>query len=102
MAAPEEEGIVSLRMWRPGGEGELEIIFESGKYRQVDAVFTSLNVVERILIPFYQSTDERRARELWEAVQAQQKDGVCVVAHKRMCSYMVPDIDWEAASPIRV
>lgn len=102
MVAPEKEGIVSLRMLRPGGEGELEIIFESGKYEKVDAVFTSLSAVERILIPFYESTDMRRSEELSAAVRAQQRDGVCVVPHMRTCSFLVPDIDWDAPSPIHL
>jgi hypothetical protein len=102
MAAPEEEGIISLRLSRPGGEGEIEIIIEKGRKRKVDAVFTSRSVVDRILIPFYETTDMRRAEELREAVEAQQKDDVCLVLHMRMCSFLVPAIDWDATSPIRV
>jgi hypothetical protein len=103
MAAPaQHEGIVSFRMLRPGGDGELEIIFESGQYQRVDVVFTSVNAVETILVPFYEKRSAKEAEELRKAVEAQQQDDTCVVAHKRTCSYMVPDIDWEGPSPIHL
>lgn len=102
MAIGNQEGIVSFRMIRPGGREELEIIFDSGQYQRVDAVFTSLNAVETILIPFYAQRSAKEAEELRKAVMAQQKDDVCVVAHKKTCSYMVPDIEWDGPSPIHL
>jgi DNA-binding LytR/AlgR family response regulator len=97
-----EEGIRSFSMVRPGGQGELEIIFESGQYRRVDAVFTSVNAVETILIPFYQERSAKEADELREALEAQQSDNVCMVLHMRTCSFRVPDIDWEGPSTIHL
>lgn len=97
------EGILSVRMLRPGKGDELEIIFESQKGSKVDGVYTRKDAVERILLPFY----EREARteeynELKSAIDAVSGEFI-VVLHKKSCSFFVAPIDdWDAPSPIRV
>lgn len=98
--AARDEGITSLRLRHPREDRELEVRIETGKYKQVDAVFISVDAVDRILIPFYQGTDSRIAEELRNQVQEQRLEDACVVLHKLSCRFGVPAIDWSATSPI--
>lgn len=92
--------IISVRFWIPTQDRELEVRLKTKKYQDSDAVFTSVNAVTNILIPFYQETDPPIAAKVEDQVQEQQLDGVCFVLHKWPCSSLVPDIDWDSPSPI--
>ena len=95
----EEGGILSVRLRRPTDGSELEVRLQSGEYRDVDAVFTSVKAVENILVLFY-GTDEKAVAKLHKEVQQQQLHGVCFVLHKYPCGSLVPKIDWSDPSPI--
>jgi hypothetical protein len=92
--------IISVRFWVPTQDRELEVRLETKKYKDSDAVFTSVKAVTNILIPFYKKTDPDVAEALKSQVEKQQLGGVCFVLHKWPCSREVPPIDWNAPSPI--
>lgn len=97
-----QQGIKSVRLPHPTEDRELEVRLQTGQYKEVDAVFTSVDVVNRILIPYYQATHPERAEQLQNQVQAQQLNDICFVLHKMSCSGLVPPIDWSAPSPINL
>jgi hypothetical protein len=90
--------IRSVRFRHPNEDRDIRVTFVSEDYSEVDAVFTSVNAVTRILIPFYEDWKPKVAAMLREEVKAQQLDGVCLVLHKYVCRRAVPPIDWNAKS----
>jgi hypothetical protein len=102
---PDDAGrILSVRLRHPTEDRDLEVRLDSKKFSTVDAVFTSVDAVERILIPFYENVehDLKKAADLRKAIQKQRHEDICVVVHRRSTSFMVPDIDWSSKSPIRL
>ena len=91
--------IQSVRLRHPTQDRDLEVRFETEDCHNIDAVFTTVNVALRVLVPFY---DKSVGAELVKQIEAQQLDGVCLVLHKRVCGSMVPSIDWNTRSPIRL
>ena len=82
MAVPAKRRILSVRLRRPTGNQDLEVRFETPEYRDdVDAVFTSVDVVEKILVPFYQARDGS-GQELLREVREQASGDVCLLLHK--------------------
>ena len=102
MNVAETKRIVAVRFRRPGGNQDLEVRFESDQYNDADAVFTSVDAVEKILVPLYESLKAGDGKRLLEEVRKQEQDGVCLVIHKFSCRRLVPAIDWNAESPIRL
>jgi hypothetical protein len=100
MAAPSKQGIISVRLQHPTEDRELEVRIQTGKYQEPDAVFTSVDVVNRILIPYYQATSPETVEELRKQVREQQLNDICLVLHQRPCSRLVPPINWSDPSPI--
>ncbi len=90
--------ILSVRLRHPDGDRDLTVRIRVDKASLVDAVFTTVYAVKRILIPAYDSK-EKQAR-LLKDVTKQQLNEVCFVLHKRVCGTVVPSIDWDAPSPI--
>lgn len=100
MAVPAQRRILSVRLRRPTGDQDLEVRFETPECRDdVDAVFTSVDIVEKILVPYYQARDGS-GEELLREVRKQARGDVCLVLHKLSCRRLVPPIDWSADSPI--
>jgi hypothetical protein len=102
MAERHQGRIKSIRFRHPREDRYLEVQFESAEYESVDIIFTSLNAVERILVPFYEGEHRGGGEELLEQVRAQQLDGTCMVLHQYRCRSAVPEIDWKTRSPIRL
>lgn len=102
MAALDKKRILSVRLRRPTGDQELEVRFETKEYDEVDAVFTSVDAVKKILVPFYEGIKRGDGEQLLKEAQDQAQDDVCMVLHKKPCSRIVPRIDWKATSPIRL
>lgn len=96
------EGITSITMKRPGGSDELEIIFSSSDYQEVDAVFTSVDVVQKILIPYYEQTgDAKTVDSINESIQNRSVNGMMLLPHKKTCKMVFPNVDWrKAESPV--
>jgi hypothetical protein len=92
--------IASIRLQHPTEDRYLEVRFESGKYDQVDVVFTSVNAVQRILVPFYEAIKPGEGEQLLRETEGQQLDGTCMVLHQYRCRSAVPEIDWDTRSPI--
>lgn len=91
--------IQSVHLRHPTQERDLEVRFETEEYREIDAVFTTVNAARRILVPFY---DERDGAELDRQIEEQQLDGVCLALHRKVCGFIVPGIDWNTRSVIRL
>lgn len=103
MTTPAEfKGISRLRVPRPGGTDELEFIFGSSEYQELDAVFTSVDVVQRILIPHYQRVQPEVVTQIEEAIKTRSRYGMIILPHKRTCSMRFPEFDWDATSPIEL
>ena len=103
MATRDNKRILSVRLRHPSGDGELEVRFESAECDDVDAVFTSVDAVKKLLIPFYEQKDRKDAEAFLREVEEQEQGGVCIVLHKLSCRRLVPRIDWTAKStPIRL
>jgi hypothetical protein len=100
MASRDKKRVVSIRIRRPSGHEEIEVRLESPDYDDVDAIFTSVDVVEKMLVPFYDARHAGSGKELSKEVREQAKDGVCMVLHKLSCGRIVPPINWNATSPI--
>lgn len=94
-----DKGIVSVRLHHPRGKGEIDVVF-SPKDRRVDAVFITVDAVEKILLPFYRGRNAAQAEDLLRRVREQQDNGYCFVPHQYSCKVAVPPIDWNAPSPI--
>lgn len=94
-----EKGIVSVRLRHPREERELEVVFNP-KDRRVDAVFITVDAVEKILLPLYRGRNAAEAEDLLKRVRKQQENGYCFVPHQYSCKFAVPLIDWNAKSPI--
>jgi hypothetical protein len=92
--------ITTFRMQSPQGDRELEVRLESADYQNVDAVFTSVNAVERILKPFYEKEKPNEWALIAEQLEQQRSGSVCMVLHKYRCTLIVPPIDWDSKRPI--
>jgi hypothetical protein len=92
--------IATFRMQSPQGDRELEVRLESADYQNVDAVFTSVNAVERILKPFYEKEKPGEWAAIAEQLEQQRSGPVCMVFHRYRCTLMVPPIDWNSRRPI--
>ncbi len=86
------KGIVSFRVRHPTEDREIEVTIGA---LDVDAVFTSVDAVKKLLIPFYHGDE---AKELLERVEKQQEGGNCIVLHRKPCSGIVPQINWKDSS----
>ncbi len=96
-----EGKITTFRLQNPQqGDRQLEVRLESAEYENVDAVFTSVNAVERILKPFYEKERPGEWAQIAEQLQAQRSGPVCVVLHKYRCTLVVPPINWNSQRPI--
>ena len=102
MAVSENRGIVSVRFRHPTQNRDIEVRLESEEYRNIDAVFTSVDAFERILLPFYQGARRDEGEELRNRVVEQRQGDGCFVVHRYPCYGMVPDIDWATSGPIRL
>jgi hypothetical protein len=101
MATEQFQGkITTFRLRNPREDRELEVRLESADYDNVDAVFTSVNAVERILKPFYEKEKPGEWPQIAEQLQRQRLGPVCVTLHKYRCTLIVPPINWEGRSPI--
>lgn len=94
-----EKGIKSVRLPRPTNGEPLDVVFNPEDTR-VDAVFITVDAVEKILLPFYRGRNAAEAEDLLKRVRKQQANGYCFVPHQYSCKVAVPPIDWNAASPI--
>ena len=92
--------ITSIRFRHPREDRELEVRFESEEYDNVDAVFTSVNAVERLLVPFYEGREVGSGERLLREARRQALEDVCMILHTYRCTYLVPRIDWRTRSPI--
>ncbi len=98
MATRDKKRILSVRLRHPNGDRDLEVRFESDEYHDVDAVFTSVDAVKKLLIPFYEQKNREDAEEFRKEVDKQAQGDVCMVIHKLSCKRIVPLIDWNAKS----
>jgi hypothetical protein len=96
--------ILSVRLRHPTEDRDLEVRLDTEEFSTVDAVFITVNAVERILIPFYEKVEKNMAKaaKLREEVEEHRLGPICLVFHKLRTSFLVPDIDWNAKSPIRL
>jgi hypothetical protein len=90
------KGMLSFRFRHPTQDGHFEVKVDS-KDDAVDAVFLTVDAVEKILMPVYRDKPGVAA-ELRLRVEQQQQGGVCVVLHKYSCRSAVPPIDWKTRS----
>jgi hypothetical protein len=102
--ADEAKWIVALRVRRPDEERTVEIRLSSEDVANVDAVFITVDASERILKSFYEDVerDKDKADRLQRQIDEHRVGNICLVLHKRMTSFLVPEIDWSARSPIRI
>jgi hypothetical protein len=96
--------ILSVRLRHPTEDRDLEVRLDAKEFSTVDAVFITVDAVEKVLIPFYEQVekDMAKAAKLREEVQEHRQGDICLVYHKLRTSFVVPDIDWNARSPIRL
>jgi len=95
-----DKGIVSVRLRHPREDRELEVRINTTDVA-VDAVFITVDAVNKILMPVYQAKPAE-ADDLRRRVEEQQRDGTCLVIHQYSCKSFVPPIDWNAKSPINL
>ena len=96
-----EKGIVLVRFRHPTENRELEVHINE-KDKAVDAVFTSVDAVEKILMPSFSARYPKEAPDLLKRVEAQRRGDNCFIIHKYSCRSAVPAIDWNAKAPIRL
>lgn len=96
-----DKGIVSLRFRHPTEDRDLEVKLNA-KDMGADAVFITVDAVNKILMPYYQHLDPAEAEDLRKRVEEQQLGGAVVVLHKFSCKKAVPAINWSAKSPIKL
>lgn len=95
-----EKGILSVRFRHPD-KGEMEVqINEDDK--AVDVVFTTVDAVNKILLPSFEARYPHEGPELRARLEAQRSGDNCFVLHKYSCRSAVPLIDWDAKSPIKL
>lgn len=102
MATSENTWIVSVRFRHPTQNRDIDVRLETEEYGHVDAVFTSVDAFEKILLPFYQGARRAEGEELRSRVEQQRQGDGCLVLHKYPCYGMVPDIDWNTLGTIRL
>jgi|SRR5215216_4198152 len=102
MAVAEHMRIVSVRFRHPTQNRDIEVRFDTEEYRNIDAVFTTVDAFERILLPFYQGARHDEGEDLRHQVEEQRQDDSCFVAHRYPCGGLVPYIDWDSSGPIRL
>lgn len=93
-----EKGIVSVRFRHPD-KGEIEVKINKDD-KSVDVVFTTVDAVNKILLPSFSARYPDEAAELRERVEAQRRGDHCVVLHRWSCRSAVPPIDWDTKGPI--
>jgi hypothetical protein len=96
-----EKGILSVRFRHPTEDRDLEVRINA-KDDAVDAVFTTVDAVTKILMPFYRAISPAEAEDLRRRVEEQRQGNACIVLHKYSCKGAVPAIDWKAKSPIKL
>jgi hypothetical protein len=96
-----EEGIISVRFRHPTEDRELEVKINA-KDMGVDAVFITVDAVNKILMPYYQHLAPAEAEDLRKRVEEQRQGNACVVLHKFSCKQAVPAINWSAKAPIKL
>jgi hypothetical protein len=95
-----EARIVAVRLQTNEGQ---PIWVDIDPRSNVDAVFTSKDVVRKILIPFYQGDNPDRAEELSRELDRQIKEsGICFLPHQASCRISVPPIVRGQGSPIQL
>jgi len=95
-----EKGILSVRFRHPE-KGEMEVQINNDD-QAVDVVFTTVDAVNKILLPSFRALYPHEAPELLARVEAQRSGQHCLVLHKYSCRSAVPAVNWDAKSPIKL
>ena len=95
-----EQGILSVRFRHPD-KGEMEVQINKDD-QTVDVVFTTVDAVNKILLPSFSARYPHEASELRARVEAQRSGEHCFVIHQYSCRSAVPAINWDAKSPIKL
>jgi len=95
--------IISVRIRHPTEDRELEVNIDPTE--RVDAVFTSKDVIDKLLIPFYERTPPKDfdVGKFRRDLERQFKENMIIcVPHQQHCRGVVMEIKWDdLRSPIR-
>jgi hypothetical protein len=93
-------GVVSVRVTFRTKEGTERSVTIDG--RSSDAVFWSMEAIDRFVVPFYHVTEGfERATDIRRSAEEQlARTGMIIGPHKKYCLILLPELDKGDPSPI--